>query len=63
MNLTGENSPKELLDKISTENVEKIFRIHLTDKTIARYIKKNTNQTAIGHREKRRLVCSCNSQS
>ena len=35
---TGENLPKELLDEISTGNVEKIVRILLTDKNIARYI-------------------------
>ena len=40
VSLTGENLPKELLDEISTGNVEKIVRIHLTDKNIARYIKK-----------------------
>ena len=40
VSLTGENLPKELLDKISTGNVEKIVRILLTDKNIARYIKK-----------------------
>ena len=38
MSLTGENLPKELLDKISAGNVEKIVRILLTDKNIARYI-------------------------
>ena len=38
VSLTGENLPKELLDKISTGNVEKIVRILLTDKNIARYI-------------------------
>ena len=38
VSLTGENLPKELLDKISTENVEKTVRILLTDKNIARYI-------------------------
>ena len=61
VSLTGENLPKELLDQISTGNVEKIVRILLTDKNIARYIIK-TNQTAIDQREKRRLVCSCNYQ-
>ena len=40
MNLTGESLPKDLLDKIRTGNVEKIIRILLTDKSIARYIKK-----------------------
>ena len=38
VSLTGENLPKELLDEISTGNVEKIVRILLTDKNIARYI-------------------------
>ena len=38
VSLTGENLPKELLDKISTRNVEIIVRILLTDKNIARYI-------------------------
>ena len=38
VSLTGENLPKELLDKISTGNLEKIVRILLTDKNIARYI-------------------------
>ena len=38
VSLTGENLPKELLDEINTGNVEKIVRIHLTDKNIARYI-------------------------
>ena len=38
VSLTGENLPKELLDKISTGNVEKIARVLLTDKNIARYI-------------------------
>ena len=37
VSLTGENLPKELLDEISTGNVEKIVRILLTDKNIARY--------------------------
>ena len=36
VSLTGENLPKELLDEISTGNVEKIVRILLTDKNIAR---------------------------
>ena len=61
MSLTGENLPKELLDKISTGNVKKIVRIHLTDKNIARYIikyKLNGNRSE----RKRRLVCSCNYQ-
>ena len=49
VSLTGENLPKELLDEIKTGNVEKIVRILLTDKNIARYI---TNQTAIDQREK-----------
>ena len=31
MNLTGENLPKEFLDEIKTEKVEKIVRIHMTD--------------------------------
>ena len=35
MSLTGENLPKELLDEISTGNIEKMV---LTDKNIARYI-------------------------
>ena len=38
VSLTGENLPKELLNEISTGNVEKIVRILLTDKNIARYI-------------------------
>ena len=38
VSLTGENLPKELLDKINTGNVEKIVRILLTDKNMARYI-------------------------
>ena len=38
VSLTDENIPKELLDKISTGNVEKIVRILLTDKNIARYL-------------------------
>ena len=38
VSLTGDNLPKELLDKISTGDVEKIVRILLTDKNIARYI-------------------------
>ena len=38
VSLTGENLPKELLDEISFGNVEKIVRIRLTDKNIARYI-------------------------
>ena len=38
VSLTGENLPKDLLDKISTGNVEKIVRILLTDKNIVRYI-------------------------
>ena len=38
VSLTGENIPKELLDEISTGNVEKTVRILLTDKNIARYI-------------------------
>ena len=38
VSLTGENLPKELLDKISTGNVEKFVRILLTDKNIERYI-------------------------
>ena len=42
VNLTSENLPKELLDKIRTGNVEKIVWIHMTDKTIARYIKIQT---------------------
>ena len=41
VNLTGENLPKELLDKISTGNVEKNVRIFLKDKTIASYIIKD----------------------
>ena len=60
--LTGENLPKELLDKISTGNVEKIVQILLTDKNIARFIikyKPNSNRL---ERQKRRLVCSCNYQ-
>ena len=40
VSLTGENLPKESLDEISTRNVEKIVRILLTDKNIARYIRK-----------------------
>ena len=54
VSLTGEILPKELLDKISTGNVEKIVRILLTDKNIAKYIK-NTNQTAIDQREKKAI--------
>ena len=38
VSLTGENLPKNLLDEISTGNVEEIVRILLTDKNIARYI-------------------------
>ena len=38
MSLTGENLPKELLDKINAGNVEKIVWILLADKNIARYI-------------------------
>ena len=60
--LTGENLPKELLDKISNGNVEKIVRIYLTDNNIARYIikyKPNSNRL---ERKKRRLSCSCNYQ-
>ena len=48
VSLTGENLPKELLDEISTGNIEKIVRILLTDKNIARYIikyKPNGNRT------------------
>ena len=37
VNLTCENLPKKLLDKIGTGNVEKIVRVLLTDKNIARY--------------------------
>ena len=40
VSLTGENLPNELLDEISTGNVEKIVRILLTDKNIVRYIVK-----------------------
>ena len=40
VSLTGKNLPKELLDEISSGNVEKIVRILLTDKNIARYINK-----------------------
>ena len=61
VSLTGENLPKEILDEISTGNVEKIVRILLTDKNIARYIikyKPNGNRSE----KKRRLVCSCNYQ-
>ena len=32
VSLTGENLPKELLDEISTGNVEKIVRLLLTEK-------------------------------
>ena len=42
VNLTSENLPKELLGKIRTGNEEKIVWIHMTDKTIARYIKIQT---------------------
>ena len=62
MNLTSESLPKELLDKIRTGNVEKIVRIHITDKTIARYkikYKPNGNRS---ERKKRRFVCNCNNQ-
>ena len=38
VSLTGENLPKDLLDEISTGNVETTVRILLTDKNIARYI-------------------------
>ena len=38
VSLNRENLPKDLLDKISTGNVEKNVRIHLIDKNIARYI-------------------------
>ena len=38
VSLTGENLSKEFLDEISTGNVEKVVRILLTDKNIARYI-------------------------
>ena len=46
-----ENSLKDFLDKITTGNVEKIVRIHTTDKTIARYIIKY-KPTVNGQREK-----------
>ena len=46
-----ENSLKDFLDKITTGNVEKIVRIHTTDKTIARYIIKY-KLTVNGQREK-----------
>ena len=51
VSLTGENLPKELLDKISTGNVEKIMRILLTDKNIAGYIIKYKPN---GNRSKRK---------
>ena len=51
VSLTGENLPKELLDEISTGNVEKIVRILLTDKNIARYIIKYKPN---GNRSKRK---------
>ena len=60
VNLTCENLPKKLLDEIGTGNVEKIVRVLLTDKNIARYkikYKPNGNRS---ERKKRRLVCSCN---
>ena len=62
VSLTGENLPKELLDEISTGNVEKIVRILLTDKNIARYIIKYKPNGNRSERKKRRLVCSCNYQ-
>ena len=40
VNLTCENLPKELLDKIRTGNIDKNVRILLRDNTIARYVKK-----------------------
>ena len=51
VSLTGENLPKELLDEIITGNVEKIVRIMLTDKSIARYIIKYKPN---GNRSKRK---------
>ena len=52
MNLTGENLPKELLDKIRTGNVETITRVHMTDKTIARLlIKHKPNGNRSGRKE------------
>ena len=48
VSLTGENLPKGLLDEISAGNVEKIVRIHLADKNIARYkikYKPNVNRS------------------
>ena len=38
VNLTSENLPKDLLREIRTGKIEKIIRIVLTDKSIARYI-------------------------
>ena len=55
VSLTGENLPKELLDEISTGNVEKIVRILLTDKNIARYIIKYKPIEAIDQREKKAI--------
>ena len=37
VNLTGENLPEELLDKIRTRKLDKIVRIQLTNKSIVRY--------------------------
>ena len=43
VSLTGENLPKDLLelDEISTGNVEKVVRVHLTDKNKASYLIKS----------------------
>ena len=52
MNLTGEKLPNELLDKIRTGNVEKIVRMFLRDKSIARYIIKYKPNGNRSEREK-----------
>ena len=64
MSLTGENSPKDLLElnKISTGNVEKIVkivRVHLTDKNKASYLRKykpNGNRSERKKGEKKTLM-------
>ena len=54
MNLGDENLPKELINEIRTVIVGIIVQIHMTNKIIARLKK-----TAVGQREKWRLVCRC----
>ena len=52
VSLTIENLPKELLDKMSTGYVEKIVRILLTDKNIARYLIKDKQNGKRSERKK-----------